>query len=275
MQVTQAPTTLQVLMLAIDYLMPDPSQPRKSFDDDEIERLAASIAARGVLMPLRVLWDAERKCWLIVTGESRWRASRFAGMTHLPCIPVEGQPDEADLLADRIIENSCRADLKPLDFARAVVKLKALKGLSSQTLAKELGITGGTLTKAESLLTLPEDIQTMVDDGRVPETAAYELSRLPDEQSQRELAHAIASGHMNRDQAADVVRGRVGKRNIKPKAGRLSCKLDGGMTVTVSSGQALNFDDLLSALDHIRKQAKKLSDEGKDVAALARALRAS
>lgn len=261
--------------LALDEVMPDPSQPRKTFVQEELSRLAVSIRARGILQPLRVQFDKDRKAWLLVTGESRWRAARLAGLTHVPCLPVMGELSEEDRLSDQIVENSVRASLLPLELARALAKLKALKKCTSQELSAELGISGAAITKAEALLSLDPAIQTLVDDGKVTPAAAYEISRLPDEASQRELAQSVAAGRMNRDQVAEAVRSRIGRRNVAPKAGRLSCKLDGGISVTVSSGEPLSWETLLTALDHLRKQAKKLCDDGKEVSALARLLRAS
>jgi ParB family transcriptional regulator, chromosome partitioning protein len=265
----------ELLSVGIDQLMPDPTQPRKTFEADALQRLAASLAARGVLQPLRVLWDAEREAWLIVTGESRWRAAKLAGIQELPCIPMDGQPEEADLLADRIVENSLRNDLRPLEFARALAKLKALRGLNSQALARELGISGAAITRAESLLTLPDDVQTLVDSGSVAESTAYEISRLPDEVAMRELAGSVAAGRMNRQAVAEAVQRTVGKKHVTPKASRLSCRLDGGLSVTMSAGGPLTWESLLEGLDRLRKEARKLYDAGKEPAALAHVLRAS
>ena len=74
----------QVLTIALAELIPDPSQPRKTFLDEEINRLAASIAARGVLQPLRVIRDEQRQVWVILTGESRYRAAKLAGLRLSP-----------------------------------------------------------------------------------------------------------------------------------------------------------------------------------------------
>jgi ParB family chromosome partitioning protein len=267
----------QVLSIALAELMPDPSQPRKTFLDDEINRLAASIAARGVLQPLRVIRDEQRGVWVILTGESRYRAAKLAGLTSVPCLPVAGGLAEVDRLADQLTENDVRHDLQPMEAARALARLKALKGCNSKTLVEEYGFSGAAISKAEALLSLPADLQELVGSGpgQIAPASAYELSRLPDEESQRELAHAVVAKHMPRDAVAEAVRGRVGKRNVAPKAGRLSCKLDGGISVTVSSGEPLTWEDLLTALDHLKKQAKKLCDDGKEVSALARLLRAS
>jgi ParB family chromosome partitioning protein len=225
-------------------------------------------------MPLRVLWDAERQCWRIITGESRWRAARIAGLTTVPCIPVEGSPSEEDILADQIVENSVRKGLQPIEEARSFAKLKALKKCSSKALAEELGISNASITRVESLLSLPEDIQAMVNDGRVPESAAYELSRLPDEQAQRELAQAVAARRMNRDQVAEAVRSKVGKKNVRPKTSRISWKPDHGPSITVSADEAISLDDLIEALAQLQRQAKRALEKGMDVSGFARGLRA-
>lgn len=266
----------RLLDIRLDRLMPDPAQPRKTFLTDEIERLAASIKARGLLQPLRVTpFDEAGGMYLIVTGESRWRAARLAGLAQVPCLLVEGQINEADLLADRIVENECRRNLLPIEFARSLARLKSLKKCSGQELAAELGITAASISRAESLLTLPETIQGMVDDGRVPESAGYEIARLGDEAAQLELAHAVAGKRMTRDQVAATVRQKVGARIARPRASRLACQLDGGVCVTVSAAQALTWDDFNAAIEQIRKTAKRLCDGGKEVTELARALRAS
>ena len=264
----------KILSVAVEELLPDPTQPRKTFLPEEIERLAASIRARGILMPLRILRDEKRGCWLIVTGESRYRAARQAGLKAVPCIVVDGQPDEADLLADRVIENNVRHDLSAMDLARALAKLKLLKKCTSQQLAKELGISAAAITRAEALLSLPDDVQAMVESRAVPESTAYEISRMPDQESQRELAAAVADRRLKRDAVADAVRSRIGKRAIKPKDGRLVCRLGGGLSISFSANESLDWTTLIEAVDRIRREARKLSDNGSEVQALARSLRA-
>jgi ParB family chromosome partitioning protein len=262
----------ELIELGIDEVVPDPSQPRTSFPPEEIERLAASIAGRGMQLPLRVRRDDERGCWVIVSGERRWRAARQAGRKTVSCLLVAGEISEADILADQLIENNVRQDLRPLELARSIAKLKALKGWNSSTLAAKTGITGVAVTRAEALLTLPPDIQALVEDGRVPESAAYELSRLPDEQSQRELASVVAAGKIGRDAVAQIVRDRVGRRKSTRKATRLSMQPGDGVSVSVAA-ETLKWDGLLAALDRIRKEAKKLYENGKPVGDLAKALK--
>ena len=264
-----------VLMIGIDELMPDPTQPRKTFPEEEIARLAASIKARGILQPLRVLMDEDRKAWRIILGEGRWRAARLAGLKEVPCLPVKGEVSETDILADQIVENVVRHALKPLELARSLAKLKSLKGCNSQALAKELGLSGPSITRAESLLTLPGDIQALVDDGRVPESAAYEISRISDAAAQMELAQAVAAGRLNRDETADAVRRRLGKRGGRPKASRLPCPMPGGISITFSAKQPLTWEIVNAAIEQIRSKANTLHKGGKDIAELPRSLRVS
>jgi ParB family chromosome partitioning protein len=259
-----------VTEIPIDALMPDPAQPRKVFRNEEIERLATSIRARGVLQPLRVQRDEERRCWRIVIGECRWRAARLAGLCTVPCVEVDGEPDEVELLADQVIENTVRNSLRPLELARSLAKLKALKSCNSQVLAKEFGLSGAAITRAEALLSLPQEVQEMVDDGRVPESAAYEISRLQDVEAQRGLAMLVAGRKLNREQVQEAVRGAVGKRAVTPKAGRFCCRLDGGVLITVMRrGQSLTKADLTAAIERLRKEMRKL-EESPEPADLAR-----
>jgi ParB family transcriptional regulator, chromosome partitioning protein len=253
--------TTTLLSVAVGLLLPDPTQPRKTFLKEEIARLAASIAARGVLQPLRIRRDPERECWWVVTGECRLKAAIEAGLTHVPCIEVEGEVSDIDQLSDQVIENVVRNALRPLELARALAKLKSLKGCTSRVLAEELGLSGSAITRAEALLTLPPDVQAMVDDGRLAESKAYDISRLPDEASQRDMAFAVAVRKMNRDQVAEAVRNSVGTRKTAPKGGRISCRLDGGVSITLArAGEPLTKADVLLAVEHLRKVARKLDD---------------
>ena len=122
----------------------DPNQPRKTFDRGELEKIATSLKARGFLQPIRVCYDLEREAYRIVLGESRWRAAQLAGITEIPCMVVEGEPDDASLLIDRLIENVCRSNLKPMELGRGIATLKALRRCSSQDVAAQLGISGAS-----------------------------------------------------------------------------------------------------------------------------------
>jgi ParB family transcriptional regulator, chromosome partitioning protein len=188
---------------------------------------------------------------------------------------VDGEVSEIDVLCDQITENEIRAALRPLDLARALAKVKALKGCNSRVLAEELGLSGARITRAEALLTLPPDVQDMVDQNRLAESVAYEISRLDSgEQAQRELALAAEGGKLNRERVIEAVRGVVPKRNVTPRSSRVTARLD-GLSITVSGAEPLTWEGLLAGLDRLRKEAKKLYEGGKEIGELARTLRAS
>lgn len=131
-----------ILYLGVAQIIADPTQPRKTFNPEKLEQMAASLKARGMLQPIRVCHDKERQAYRIVVGESRWRSARMAGLTEIPCIVMEGEtPDEASLLADRLIENVCRSDLSPLELGRGISLLKRLRKCTSQDAAAELGLS--------------------------------------------------------------------------------------------------------------------------------------
>lgn len=248
----------RLLNLPIDEVVPDVQQPRQSFPEDVEQRMADSIRARGVLQPIRI--RRTERGWVIVSGEFRWRGAKRAGLKTLPCLVVNGEPSEMTILEDQIVENVARNDLRPLELARALARLKALKGCTAQQLAKELGISGAEVTRTESLLSLPDDIQALVDAGAVPEGIAYEISRLRDPLAQRDMAAAVKAKTMNRQAVTEAVRAKIGSKQTKSKDSRLASRLDGGISVTVSAGQALTRANLLAASNFLRKEAGKLPE---------------
>ena len=124
--------------IGVVRLRPDPAQPRRTFDPDYIQRLAVSIAQRGILQPLRVRPGEDDFFW-IVLGENRWRAAKEAKLDTVPCIVVaEANVSEIDVLSDQITENELKQSLRPLELARALAKLKALTGSNSRTLGRRV-----------------------------------------------------------------------------------------------------------------------------------------
>ena len=259
-----------LLQVPIEEIFPDLAQPRQAFEKDGIDRMAKSIAARGVLQPIRIRRDAHRDCWLLVSGETRWRAARQAGLATIPALPVDGDPSETDLLADQVTENVIRNSLRPMELARSLDRLKRLKACTSKQLADELGISGGSITRSEALLSLPVDLQALIDSGEVSADAGYQLSRLPDESSQRMLAQEIVAGRVSRDGAAEAVQKVIGKRKGSGTASRLPLRLAGGVNLTLSADTPLTWDSLLRSLEQVRKAADDLKKSGKDVAELAK-----
>ena len=253
------------LSVEIDRIFLDSSQPRQHFADEPLQRLAQSIRDRGILQPIRIVWDAEREVGRVVLGERRLRAAKLAGLTHVPCVLVEGEASEEDKLADQLVENSVRESLSPIEFATALTKLKRMRKCTAQQLAVELSISPSTVTRAEALLKLPDALQILVEAGSVPEATAYELSKVTNTALQLELGKLVAEKSLTRDEVSNEIRSHVGKRASRSKGCRLSCRIDQAITVTVSrNGQPLTKTDVLRVAERLRKEAKSYADTGEN-----------
>lgn len=140
--------------LPLDKIRPNESQPRKTFYQDSLEELAASIKERGVLQPITVR-PMDDGFFQVVMGERRYRASLLAGMTHVPAI-VRELSDE-DAATDALLENLQREDMNSIERARAIQSLLGM--LSYERVSKTLGLSETTLRRALELLELPQQIQ--------------------------------------------------------------------------------------------------------------------
>ena len=192
--------------MELSRIVPDPDQPRKEFDDDAIERLAASLLKHGQLMPIRVRWHPDLAKWVVISGERRYRAALRAGLKTVACIFAEDGLTTSEILQEQIIENLLREDLKPIEQARAYRQLMALHGWTAKELAGELQVSQGAVSKSLSLLTLPEDLQEQVEAGSIPAASAYEVAKVADPAAQRDVARRIVAEKLTRDAVTEVVR---------------------------------------------------------------------
>jgi ParB family chromosome partitioning protein len=240
--------------IRLERITRDPNQPREHFDPDELERLAGSIRARGVLQPIRVRWDEAADRYVIVVGERRYRAAVLAGLESVPCIVAGGNPTPEDLLEDQLVENALRSDLRPVEQARAYKTLLTARGLSQRQLADRLHVSHATIARTLALLELPEDLQGRVDAGELAPSVAYEVSRLEDPGTQRAIIAEVVAEGLNRDEAVAKVRRRSGRgKGRGAKAGPVRLRLpDAGLVVIVgrTKGKArpLSLLDVRSAL---------------------------
>ena len=193
------------LTIPVEKLLPDPDQPRREFDEEELERLAESLKTRGQLQPIRVRWDAGQGAWVIVSGERRWRAARRAGLPALACVEVKGELSADTVLEDQLVENCLRTDLKPVEQARAFEALMDRKGLSGRQLADLLNLSRMTVARALSLLELPADVLDQVEQGTLTPSAAYEVGKITDAGVQAEVARAAVAEGLTRSEVNDLV----------------------------------------------------------------------
>jgi ParB family transcriptional regulator, chromosome partitioning protein len=176
--------------VAIDAIVPNPRQPRRTFDEDALEELAASIAEVGLLQPV-VVRKLGPGSYELVMGERRMRASQRAGLEYIPAIVRETQDN--DMLRDALIENLHRQQLDPLEEAAAYRQLLDDFGATHEQLAQRIGRSRPHITNTLRLLGLPPQVQKRVAAGVISAGHARALLRLDDPLAQQRLADRIVA----------------------------------------------------------------------------------
>jgi ParB family chromosome partitioning protein len=177
--------------IAIDLVQRNPQQPRKHFDETELNELASSIRTHGVLQPILVRPIADGK-FEIVAGERRWRAAQKAGLHSIPAVVRE--LNEVEVLEIAIVENVQRMDLNPLEEAQGFQALIDRFGRTQQEIADAVGKSRPHIANMLRLLALPDDLQEMVRDGRLSAGHARAILTAPDP---RGLAQRAISEGLN------------------------------------------------------------------------------
>jgi ParB family chromosome partitioning protein len=163
----------------IEYLKPNPRNPRRSFSDSDLEELAASIRQRGVIQPVLVRPIADSNdTYEIIAGERRWRAAQRAGLHEIPIVPLEATDAEALELA--IIENVQRTDLNALEEAGGYQRLASEYGHSHEAIAHMVGKSRSHVSNTMRLLKLPETVKAYISAGEISAGAARMLVAAPD-----------------------------------------------------------------------------------------------
>ncbi len=166
-------------VLPIESLIPNPDQPRRSFTQEQLEELAASIRAKGIIQPIIVRPDPRQDGkFEIVAGERRWRAAQIAKLHEVPVLIREF--DDTEVLEVAIIENIQRADLNAIEEAAGYRQLMFKFGHTQEKLAEALGKSRSHIANLMRLLNLPESVQTLVSDGRLSAGHARALITAPD-----------------------------------------------------------------------------------------------
>ncbi len=161
-----APSVPGIKSLPVEYLKPSPYQPRRHFADDEIEGLADSIRAKGVMQPLLVRSVSnDETMYEIIAGERRWRAAQRAGLHELPVL-VRDLSDR-DTLEVALLENVQREDLSPLEEAEAYQRLIEEFAHTQQELAETIGKSRSHIANLLRLLTLPSKVRDLLETGRL------------------------------------------------------------------------------------------------------------
>ncbi|UXN71396.1 ParB/RepB/Spo0J family partition protein [Devosia neptuniae] len=207
-----------VKRLPVEMIIANRSNPRRSFDADQLEELTNSIREKGVMQPLLVRPSEDPNIFELIAGERRWRASQKAGLHDVPVIVRDVDDKEALELA--IIENVQRADLNPLEEAMGYGQLIEQFDYTQQDLAQVIGKSRSHVANTLRLLKLPEDVRGMVASGTLTAGHARTLITADDP---AQLARQIVSGGLSVREAEALSQQRdvAGKRKAtEPSASR-------------------------------------------------------
>ena len=181
------------LELKISEIEPNRDQPRKAFDEEQLEELADSIRKYGVLQPLLVQKKGES--YEIIAGERRWRAAKLAGLKMIPAVIREYSPQQAMEIA--LIENVQREDLNPIEEAQAYQRLMQEFSLKQEEIAERVSKNRTTITNCMRLLNLAPEVQQMLIEGRIASGHARALLAVADPYQQLEQEKKVELERMS------------------------------------------------------------------------------
>jgi ParB family transcriptional regulator, chromosome partitioning protein len=176
--------------LPIELISPNPSQPRRRFDQDALTGLAESLEERGVLQPVLVRPKAGGT-YELIAGERRWRAARMAGLETIPALLRPR--DDAETLELALIENMAREDLNPIEEARACAALVEELSLTREQVGRRVGRGRVAVSNLIRLLDLPDDVVELLASGALSEGHGRALLLAEDHDARRSLARAAAA----------------------------------------------------------------------------------
>ena len=225
----------------IEFLKPNPRNPRRNFAETELDELAASMRERGIIQPIVVRpVRGAADSYEIIAGERRWRAAQRAGLHVVPIVPLEVSDGEALELA--IIENVQRSDLNPLEEAMGYQSLVDEFRHSQDEIAKIVGKSRSHVANSLRLLKLPEAVKAFINDGRISAGHARMLIGQPDpEKIAREIVErglnvrqveALAQEQRERSSGKSA---KARKRHLKdPDTAAVEKRLSDALGLTVS-----------------------------------------
>ena len=189
---SEAPSGDELRELPVELIVPNPTQPRRRFDQEALQTLADSLGERGVLQPVLVRPKAGGT-YELVAGERRWRAARIAGLETIPAL-VRPR-DDAEALELALIENMAREDLSPIEEARACAALVEELGLTREEVGRRVGRSRVAVSNLVRLLDLPDDVIELLQAGTLSEGHGRALLLAEDHGARGKLARmAVQEG---------------------------------------------------------------------------------
>jgi ParB family chromosome partitioning protein len=189
--------------IAIEEIHPSAGQPRKTFDGERLEELAASIRTQGIIQPL-IVRVRPAGGYELIAGERRWRAAQRAGLHEVPAVIRDVAPAQAFEMA--LVENLQREDLNPIEEAAGYERLVAEFGYTQEKLAERVGKERSTVANSLRLLRLPEGVRGLVAEGRLSMGHARALLGLESTASMERLARRTVAQDLSVRKVEELVR---------------------------------------------------------------------
>lgn len=189
-------------VIPIDRIEPNPDQPRNEIGD--LTELSASIKNQGVLEPLLVK-PRDNGTYMIIAGERRWRASKLAGLTEVPCIELD--IDENTIAEIALVENLQRKDLTIWEVADGLLDLTVRFGYTHDDIAEKIGKSRSTVTESIAIAGLPKEVRARCVEGEITaKSVLIEISRQFDEDAMNALLDEILDKDLNRTDIREKTR---------------------------------------------------------------------
>ena len=205
-----------ITSLPLQKVEPNPRQPRRVFDEEELQALADSIAEHGIVQPLAVR-DEGNGYYMIIAGERRWRAARLAGLDEVPVVVLEA--DDRTVMELALVENLQRQDLNPMEEAEGYRVLMEEYGLTQEQTAERVGKSRPAVANALRLLALPDEVRELVESGALSAGHARAILSLSSEKLQKAAAQKILALRLSVRQAeAMCKRMSAETKSKKPKS---------------------------------------------------------
>lgn len=195
----------QVLQIPIEDIIPNRFQPRLNFDDSSLQELAASIKQHGIIQPLVLRKTGDK--YEIIAGERRYKASQIAGLASVPAIIT--QMDDKKSAEVAIVENIQRKDLSSIEEARSYKALLDKGYLTQEDLAKKMGISQSQISNKLRLLSLAEEVQQALMEGRISERHARSLLQVTDHEEQKKWLAKIINERLTVRELEKKIKGKI------------------------------------------------------------------
>ena len=247
----------------ISQIVPNPSQPRKNFKEDELKELSSSIKNQGLIQPI-IVKPTTNDQFQIIAGERRWRACQLNGMHEVDCVIKD--LDDTNVLEAALIENIQREDLNVIEEANAYKGLINIKSINNDGLAKLIGKSSSHVSNILRLLELDEKIQEMVIDGNLSMGHARALIGVPDAINKaKEIIEKKLSVRQVEKITSEFKKNKTKKVSKDPNILDLEKELSDkiGLKTSIqfsengSSGSLTLFYSDLNQLDDLMKRLKK------------------